>query len=235
MENNFRNYFVRKFKNLEMYPYIEDILSKIDYEIETNLFKNKSYLIFDLPPRHLKTELFCKYLPSYLYSKNDKINICVVGTNNYSSENIFREFKILSKIKLRENFSCTNLNFNSYSNLSLLNKAKYDLIITDDFINDEHKLNNKLIRDSMKQCLNQLIRKHMKKGGIFIHVGSRWSLNDNTAYLMTKFKKLEWKHLIYKAIDDDGKFLSNRFDYQLLKDNIHKTFWSALYQQSPMY
>lgn len=56
MESNFKYFMIRTFRNLEMYPYLDDLFSNLDNFIDDFKSLMRPFLNITMPPRHLKSE-----------------------------------------------------------------------------------------------------------------------------------------------------------------------------------
>lgn len=56
MESNFKYFMIRTFRNLEMYPYLDDLFSNLDNFIDDFKSLKRPFLNITMPPRHLKSE-----------------------------------------------------------------------------------------------------------------------------------------------------------------------------------
>lgn len=228
MESNFKEFMLKTFKNLDMYPYLEDLFSNIDNFIDDfNSFKSP-FLNITMPPRHLKSETVAIRLPAYINEKFSDLNIGVFCNNQDLANRFNNNFKeICPKKKIKNNIQYFGFNTG-------LGCRDFDLIIFDDLIRYINERDSERYKEILQEQIPYIVRRlntpYNKPAGL-INCHTRWSCDDQTGILMDNYKDKNWKVLKYPFFN----LLTDRFKVEnVLKHIKSDEIFKALYLQEPI-
>ncbi len=242
------------------YPKHIAIIDKALLEIASG--KNKR-VIFNLPPRHGKSELISKYFPFwYLCNFPDKRIIFSSYEANFAQSWGRRVISLIDEygndlfgIKLKANpqtaayFEIDNHNgsMSSVGAGGSITGRGADLIIIDDPIKNDEEANSLNQRDKLWDWFRSTVYTRLEPDGAIILIMTRWHEDDLCGRIINEFKNIDEKWRVIKlpaiATEDDilgrniGEALwEKRFNKNILfeKSKAMGEYWfNSLYQQRP--
>lgn len=230
MKNNFKDFMLRTFTNLEMYPYLDDLFSNLDSFIDDFKSLKRPFLNITMPPRHLKSETVSIRLPAYLNEKFSDLNIGVFCINQDLANLFYRKFKeICPKNKIKNNIKYFGFGTG-------LGCRDFDLIIFDDLIRNNKERDSERYNEYLKEQIPYIVRRlntPFKKPAGLINCHTRWSCEDQTGILMNNYQNKNWKTLKYQFITK----LTERYTIEEILRTAHNypsEIFKALFMQEPV-
>lgn len=230
MESNFKDFMIRTFRNLEMYPYLDDLFSNLDNFIDDFKSLMRPFLNITMPPRHLKSETVSIRLPAYINEKFTDLDIAVFCNNQNLANFFYNKFKeICPKNKIKNNIQYFGFG-------GSLGGRHFDLIIFDDLITNISERDSKIFKENLKlnllHILTRLNTPYRKPAGL-INCHTRWSTDDQTEILMNRYKNKNWKTLKYQFITK----MTERYTIEEILRTAHNylsEIFKALFMQEPV-
>jgi predicted phage terminase large subunit-like protein len=238
-------------------------ISFIDKQLIDLVSGKSKRLIFNLPPRHGKSELISKYFPFWYLCNfpDNRIIFCSYEASFAQSWgrkviSLIDEFgNDLFGIKLKQNpqtaayFEIENHNgsMTSVGAGGSITGRGADLIIIDDPVKNDEEANSITYREKLWDWFRSTVYTRLEPNGSIILIMTRWHEDDLCGRILNEFADSEEKWKLIKlpafACDDDqlcrsvGEPLwSKRFNKRKLNDiakSVGEYWFNALYQQTP--
>ena len=222
--------------------------------------KKKRRIIINMPPRHGKSELVCKYFPVWLLGNypDRKVIITMHSSdlaNKYGgwTRDLFVEFgqklfglTVSKSTKSKSSWEVAGhrggLEAHGWKG-SITGKGA-DLLIIDDLIKNHEEAYSTTYRESMKNWFASTAFSRLSPNAIVIVIMTRWHYDDVAGYLIETFPDM-WEVINFPAIAETNDVLDRkpgdllwkeRFDQVYIDEQklIQGAFFTSLYQQKPV-
>jgi predicted phage terminase large subunit-like protein len=222
--------------------------------------KKKRRIIINMPPRHGKSELICKYFPVwYLGNNPDKKVIISMHSGDLANKyggwtrDLFDRFgeelfglRVSKSTKAKQGWEIANhlggLEAHGWKG-SITGKGA-DVFILDDLIKNHEEALSPTYRLSMQYWFSTTAFSRLSPNGIMIVVMTRWHYDDIAGYLQEKYPDT-WEVINFPAIAENDDILGRkkgdvlwpeRFGHKFIEEQkeMQGAFFNALYQQKPM-
>ena len=222
--------------------------------------KKKKRIIINMPPRHGKSELICKYFPVwYLGNNPDKKIILSMHSGDLANKyggwtrDLFERFgedlfglKVSKSTKAKQGWEIANhsggLEAHGWKG-SITGKGA-DVFILDDLIKNHEEALSPTYRQSMQYWFSTTAFSRLSPNGIMIVVMTRWHYDDIAGYLQEKYPDT-WEVINFPAIAEADDILGRkkgdvlwpkRFGPEFIEEQkkMQGVFFNALYQQKPI-
>ena len=218
-------------------------------------------VIFNMPPRHSKSEFASHYLPAYYLGHHpDRKIIQATHTADLSvkfGRNVrdmvgSEEFrKVFPKVKLRKGLEgageWNTSERGEYFAIGVGGKVAgrgADLFIIDDPVSEQEALSAAHDPAIFMKVWDWYLsgpRQRLQPGGAIVIVMTRWGQLDLTGLVVKQAKALgtldEWEIVEFPAIFPDGSYLWPEFwspkEYEAFKAELTRAMWLGQYQQHP--
>lgn len=222
--------------------------------------KKKKRIIINMPPRHGKSELICKYFPVwYLGNNPDKKVIISMHSSDLANKyggwtrDLFDRYgadlfglKVSKSTKAKSGWEIAN----HYGGLeahgwkgSITGKGA-DVFIIDDLVKNHEEAFSPTYRQSMQDWFSTTAFSRLSPNGIMVLVMTRWHYDDIAGYLQENYPDT-WEVINFPAIAETDDVLGRkkgdllwpeRFGKEYIEEQriVQGSFFSSLYQQKPV-
>jgi len=232
-----------------------EIMAKKFEDIASGKLKR---LIINMPPRHTKSEFASYLLPSWFLGKFPQKKIIQASNTSDLAVGFGRKVrnlvggdvysKIFPNVSLRHDSKAagrwsTNMDGEYFAigvDGTVTGKGADLLIIDDPHSEQEAKLADPAVYDSVYEWYTSGPRQRLQPGGAVVIVMTRWSKRDLTAQVLKAAAQRggeEWEVIEFPAILPSGKPLWPEFwsyeELDALRTELSNSKWQAQYQQNP--
>lgn len=222
--------------------------------------KKKRRIIINMPPRHGKSELICKYFPVWYLGNNPDKKVFITMhssdlANKYGGwtrdlfldhgKNLFGlDVSKSTKSKSSWEISRHSGGVEAHGWKGSITGKGADLLIIDDLIKNHEEAFSPTYRESMKNWFASTAFSRLSPNGIVIVVMTRWHYDDIAGYLQETYPD-SWEVVNFPAIAEEDDVLGRkkgdvlwpqRFDEEYIQEQkeIQGSFFTSLYQQKPV-
>ena len=246
--------------------YLDDreYLRELCYELQDFLASDDRLMLVNIPPRHGKSRTLTLFT-EWLFGNFSSWKVIIGSYNNILSQTfskavrgtiqtekvdpdvvVYKEVFPEVAIKRGEGASdhwAIEGQHASYLATSPSGTATgfgCDLMILDDLIKSAAEANNAMVLEKIWAWFTDTMISRLEEDGKIIIVMTRWHSKDLAGLALEHFKDLGWKvrHIIFKALQDDGSMLCPTIlSYQSYMDKtktLSPEIAAANYQQEPI-
>ncbi|MEN9755877.1 MAG: hypothetical protein RL755_64 [Pseudomonadota bacterium] len=216
-------------------------------------------IVFGAPPQNGKSTIVSRYFPAFLHGINSNLSIAGVSYNSDLAEDMGRDVqRIINSDEYKRLFPSSMLGQKKKGVASKQNSTAYEIgekgtyrgigvggglvgrkvdigIIDDPIKNSQEALSETVKAGIWSWYLTAFLSRLSKNSGHII-METRWAIDDLSGKVLENDPQT--RHLVFKAISDDGKALVPELHpiekLEKTRATVGVYFWEALYQQNPM-
>lgn len=253
----FPHYFAEKLSRGKWEVF--DYLKYIGKEIAKGIAKGNARIIVEVPPRHGKSELISKYIPTWYLNANPSENVILCSYESdfaahwgRSVRNLIEDSQDLIQLKLRQDSTAAH-RFNTEQGGGMITAGVGGpitgrggkLIIIDDPVKNAQDAQSVTKREFNKEWFQSTLYTRLAPNGSIVLLQTRWHEDDLAGWLQRE-QGDEWKVIRLPAIAEindpvgrkEGEALCpTRYPVEALhkiKEGIGSRWFNSLYQQSPL-
>lgn len=222
--------------------------------------KKKKRIIINMPPRHGKSELVCKYFPVWYLGNNPEKKVLITMHSSdlankyggwtrdlfveYGKELFGLEVSKSTKSKSSWEISGHHGGVEAHGWKGSITGKGADLLIIDDLIKNYEEAFSTTYREAMKNWFSSTAFSRLSPNAIVILIMTRWHYDDIAGYLQETYPDT-WEVINFPAIAEMDDVLGRkkgdllwpeRFGKEYIEEQmkVQGTFFTSLYQQKPV-
>lgn len=222
--------------------------------------KKKKRIIINMPPRHGKSELVCKYFPVWFLGNNPNKKVFITMhssdlANKYGgwTRDLFVEYGkelfglgVSKSTKSKSSWEISGYNggVEAHGWKGSITGKGADVLIIDDLIKNYEEAFSATYREAMKNWFASTAFSRLSPNAIVILIMTRWHYDDIAGYLQETYPDT-WEVINFPAIAESDDVIGRkkgdllwpeRFGKEYIEEQmrVQGSFFNSLYQQKPV-
>jgi predicted phage terminase large subunit-like protein len=222
--------------------------------------KKKKRIIINMPPRHGKSELVCKYFPVwYLGNNPDKKVLITMHSSDLANKyggwtrDLFVDYgkslfglEVSKSTKSKSSWEVAQHQggVEAHGWKGSITGKGADVLIIDDLIKNYEEAFSTTYREAMKNWFASTAFSRLSPNAIVILIMTRWHYDDIAGYLQEEYPET-WEVINFPAIAESDDVLGRkkgdylwpeRFGKEYIEEQmkVQGSFFTSLYQQKPV-
>ena len=220
--------------------------------------EKESRVMVNCPPRHGKSRIISELFPAWFLGRHPKKHVVACSHGDSLAKDFGRKARRIvespehqdvfpNSILAQDSKAANNWGTNeggSYYATSTggsVTGRGADIVLLDDLVKGHEEADSETQRESIHKWYKSDLRTRLLKGGRIVGLMTRWHEDDIAGRLLAQNQEStgsKWKHIHFKAIDDDGNALwPSEFPISSLREtkvDVGPRVFRTLYQNEPV-